>query len=355
VEYGRIVREAWSITARTRALWWLGAISAAQLVVYTVMVIAVVVPMTALPQIAYSTTAVESGFAVGTPSPRAQQLLGLAQWMGAHFVAITLGVLAVCALWLVLGVFDVAAQTGMVTQVNAVAARRSASVGAGLSDGFRLWWRAVSLLALAALPALVYLLIMAIVMFFTISLPLFLGTPPKAGAALIANLAISPLSGLVSLLSVPLGVLVQLALRFAFLDELPWRPAFGAAWRLAKRHFVEILLTYAVIALMSAAALTVFAALAAVVSGLASVLVLGGGLLLSAGNLGASGRAAGFGAIGVAGLLLLAFQAVLLVWQSAVWTLVWRDRSGKHPDSGADTNERAVSRGYAASTTEGSV
>jgi hypothetical protein len=355
VEYGRIAREAWSITARTRALWWLAAIAAAQLVAYAVMALAVAVPMTVLTQLVSSVASTESGLALGTPSPRAQQLLGLAQWMGSHFLALALGVVAVVLVWLVLGVFDVAAQTGMITQVDAVASQRPASLGAGLRDGFRLWWRSVALLALAVLPALVYLLVMAVVMFFTISLPLYLGQPPKASAALVANLAISPLAGLVSLASVPLGVLVQLALRFAFLDDLPWRSAFGASWRLAKMYFVEILLTYALIALVSVAALTTFAALAVVIAGLSSLIFLAGGLLLSSGDLALSGRIAGVGAAGVAGLLFLTFQAVLLVWQSAMWTLVWRDRSGKRRHSGAEANEGAVLRGLAASTTEGSV
>lgn len=354
MEYGRIAREAWSITARTRALWWLGAIAAAQLVAYTVVVGAVAVPMTALPQLASSVTSAESGFALGTPSPREQQLLSAAQWMGSHVVAITVGVAALFVVWVVLGVLDVAAQTGMVTQVDAVASRRPASLGAGLRDGFRLWWRAVALLALAALPALAYLLVMAIVMFFTISLPLFMGDPPRAGAALLANLAISPLSGIVSLVSVPLGVLVQLALRFAFLDDMVWRPAFGAAWRLAKKFFAEIVLVYALIALVSLAAMTVFALLAGLVAGLVSVLFLGGGLLLSGGDLPAAGRIAALGAAGVAGLLFLAFQAVLLVWQSAVWTLVWRDRTRNRPHLDADGNERAVPYDFSAAT-EGSV
>lgn len=354
MEYGRIVRDAWSITARTRALWWLGAITAAQLVIYAIVVVAVAVPMTALPQLASSVSAAESGFVLGAPSPREQQLFGAAQWMGAHFATITFGVGVVCVIWLVLGVFDVAAQTGMVTQVDAVASRRSASLGAGLRDGFRLWWRAVALLAVAALPALSYLLVMAIVMFFTISLPLYLGEPPKASAALVANLAISPLSGVVSLLGVPLAVLVQLALRFAFLDDLMWRPAFRAAWRLAKTHVVEILITYSLLALVSIAALTAFAVLAAVVSGLASVLLLGGGLLASAGDLATAGRTAGFGAAGVAGLLFLAFQAVLLVWQSAAWTLAWRDMQSDAQSQGPDGSERTAPRGVAARSMEGS-
>jgi len=355
VEYGRVLRDAWSITVRTRVLWWLGAISAAQVVVYAAIVAGLAVPMAAMPQIASTIMATDAGAVTGSDAVRQQLVLSAAQWIGSHLAAIAMGAVAVFSVWIVLGVFDVAAQTGIVAQVAAVAEHRSASLLAGLHDGFRLWWRAVALLALAAMPSLAYLLVMALALFVTVTLPLLMGQPPKVGAALISNLVLSPLSGIASLVAVPLGVLVQLALRFAVVDNAEWRPAFRAAWRLAKANLAEIALTYALILLVTTIAVTAFSAFAAAAAAVGGVLLLGAALLATAGDSAAAGNAAAVGAVSLVGLLFLGFQAVVFVWQSSVWTLLWRDRATlghKQDNSGLD---HAMVRGKADPAIEGGI
>jgi hypothetical protein len=353
VEYGRIVREAWSITVRTKSLWWLGGIAAAQVAVYLVVISGLVAPMAALPQLASAITASGTDLATGAPTGAEKALVAVGQWLGTHWPALATGAALVLAAWLVLGVLDVAAQTGIVTQANAVAERRTASARAGMRDGFRYWWRAVALLALAALPTMVYLLVMATVVFFTVSLPLYLGQPPNPGGAFAANLVLTPLSAVVSVTSVPLAVLVQIALRFAVIDDVVWRPAFRSAWQLAKSNLTEIFIAYALVALVSIAALFLFAFLAALLALIASVLFLGGALVFTSGDTSSAGRIALFGTAGFVALLFVAFQAVMFVWQSSVWTLVWRDRTcrGRGPD--ADRGEQTILRGSATPTTEG--
>jgi hypothetical protein len=257
-----------------------------------------------------------------------------------------MGALLVLSAWLVLGVLDVAAQTGMVAQVNAVAEHRPASFGSGLLDGFRLWWRAVALFALAALPTMAYLLVMAIVVLLTVSLPLYRGQPPQPATAFAANLALSPLSAIVSLVSIPLGVLVQLALRFAVVDDVAWRPAFSSAWRLARANLAEIAVVYVVVMLVSFAAFLLFAFGAAVLAVIASALLLGAAAVATSGDSAATGQVALFGTAGLVGLLFVAFQGVMFVWQSSAWTLVWRDRT--RPGSpGAGQEESTALRGSA--------
>jgi hypothetical protein len=353
VEYGRILRGAWTISVRTRALWWLGAISAAQVAVYSVVVAGLTAPLSVMPGFVSTIASIEAGDSSGLDAARAQPLFTAAEWLGAHLEVVVIGAIAVFSAWLVLGVFDVAAQIGIVTQVDAVAESRSASLTTGLRDGFRLWWRAVALLALAALPALVYLLLMALLVLFAVTIPLYLGQPPHAGAALLSNLVLAPLSGVVSLVSVPLVILVQLALRFAVIDDSAWRPAFGAAWRLAKAHLAEIAVTYLLLMLVTLVAVVAFAAIVAAAVAIGGVLLLGIALAATAGDIVAAGRAALWGAAGFAGLLLLALQAVMFVWQSSVWTLVWRDRTGYGPGVDVGEREGAPAGGIAAPTTEG--
>ena len=353
VEYGRILRGAWSITARTRALWWLGAIAAAQVAISAVVVAGLGVPLALMPGFASTIASIEAGASSELDSARALPFFTAAAWLGAHLGTVAIGAVAVFSVWLVLGVFDVVAQIGIVTQANAVAERDPASLATGLRDGFRLWWRAVALLALAALPTLAYLLLMALMVLFTVTLPLYLGQPPHAGAALVSNLVLAPLSGIASLVSVPLAVLIQLAMRFAVIDDSAWRPSFGAAWRLAKANLAEIAVTYVLLLLVALLAVIACAVLVAAAAAIIGVLLLGVALIATAGDTVAAGRAALWGAAGSAALLLLAFQAVMFVWQSSVWTLVWRDRTGRGPGSDIGTHVRGTPGGTAASTMEG--
>ena len=225
-----------------------------------------------------------------------QILVFAAQWVAARAGLIFAAMLGVfMLLWLVLGVLDVAAQVGMITQVDAVKERRTPSASAGMADGFRYWWRAVALLAIAALPALVYLLIVALVVLFTVSLPLFMGNQPAPGAALISNLVLTPLSAVSSLIAIPLAVLVQLALRFAVLENASWRPAFGRAWRLAKSALTEVAITYLLLVAVGfvvSMALMIVLALAGVV--LATIVLWGSAVVTGApGGTGVDDRACG--------------------------------------------------------------
>ncbi len=340
---------------RTRALWWLGAIAAAQMVVYAVVVGGLAAPMAALLQLSGTIAAGGTQAVTGAPAAAQQLLISAGLWLGAHLGAVVAVTAAVFSAWLALGVLDVAAQIGIVTQVDESARWRPASVRVGMRDGFRHWWRAIALFALAALPSLTYLLVMAVVVLVTVSIPLYMGELPKPGAAFVANMVLSPLSALVSLSAVPLGVLVQLALRFAVLENLAWRASVRSAWRLSKANLAEVAIAFLVVALVSSLATLAFVVAAAAAAAIASVLVLGAALLATSGDTASAGRIAGFGAAGFAGLLFLAFQAVMFVWQSAMWTLVWRDRTAAVVDSSVAERGSTIQRSVTAPTTEGSV
>ena len=135
-----------------------------------------------------------------------------------------------------------------------------------------------------------------------------------------------------------------------------WRPSFGAAWRLAKaRASPRSPSPTLLLVLVALLAVVAFAAVVAAAAAVVGALLLGIGLAVTAGDTLAAGRAALWGAGGFAALLLLAFQAVMFVWQSSVWTLFWRDRTGRGPRSDAGERERAASGGTTAPTTEGNL
>ncbi len=61
MNYGAIIAQAWDVTRRSRTLKRLAAISAAQLIVYSVVLVALLVPLTVLPQLTMSLSGNEQG------------------------------------------------------------------------------------------------------------------------------------------------------------------------------------------------------------------------------------------------------------------------------------------------------
>ena len=328
MDYWGIVREAWAITRRTRPLWWLGLISAAQIIAYTAVVVTISLPMALIPQLLIATAGPDGAVGPSDVAGSRARLVELAsRWLAVYWPALVAGVVLLLAVWVVLGVFDVASQPGLITQATAVVERRSASVSAGLRDGFRLWWRTVGLLAIAVLPALLYLLAMALVMFFTVSLPLYQQRLPDPRVAMTAQLMLSPLSTLATVVSIPLGVMVQLGLRDAVLRDVTAGDALKAGWVWLKTRFAEVALAYLTIVGVTLVAVLfvglVFGAFAAVVAVAAAFVSAAGG-----------GSAAAFAVVGCAiGVLafavFLALNAGLFTFTSVVWTLFWRRLTGQ--------------------------
>jgi hypothetical protein len=224
--------------------------------------------------------------------------------------------------WAVLLVIDVAAQGGLTSEGRRVLAGEGASFGRGLSFGMKRWWRTAVVMALPALPGLVYLLVVVIVLWAQLVRPLASGAPPDLaalGALANALSAISPLSYLSSLLAIPLGVWAMLALRFGLVDDLAWARAFGAAWALVRHRFVDVLLiTLIIYAIAYAAALVIGIMGTVLAAGFAFVVV----------SVATSGAASTAWLIGGAGILVLgvvlaAWSLAFSVYYSLVWTAFW--------------------------------
>ncbi len=328
MDYWGVVRQAWAVSRRTRPLWWLGVISAAQLVVYTFMMTLLLIPVVALPQVFIALGAASEDAAASAAIDRG---FGIASsYITAYGLPVLAGFVALMAFWIVLGVFDVAAQPGLITQTTESVEGRPTSVRAGMADGFRLWWRTVGLLVISAMPALLYVLAMGLLGLFTVSLPLLAGEMPDPIRIQVGYRLLSPLSTLVSLVSIPLGVWVALALRFAVLDDLEVRPALGAAWRVMKAEPAEVFLIYLVIAVVG---MIVGIPLAIVVT------LIVGGFAVAAVAVGVSGGAAaivpvvGISLVGllVIALVMFAFSSIWFVYTSVAWTLFWRRLTGRDP------------------------
>jgi hypothetical protein len=320
LDFGRIVSDSWRMMRTTRVLWWLALISGVQIALYSVIVGGMIAPLAVITQLMVS---VQQGGAQG--SGNAAKLdsftIEAGRWLSGNWPALAFVAFLLIALWAVAGIFDVAATAGLITQVDATAKHRPSSAASGLRNGFRLWWRTIGLLAVGAIPTLIYLLALALVMFFSVSLPLIRGVLPSPSAMAAGNAMTTPLSLLASLLSIPLGVLVALGLRFAVLGDCEWREAFGRAWALVKNRFVDVGLMYLIIVgIGSAISLAVVIAVSVLVTVFAFAVA---GVL--AANQGASALLVVLGGLlaAVCLALFLIVTVVVLMWQSVAWTIFW--------------------------------
>ena len=343
MEIGRIIKESWRITRRTPALSALGLISAVQISLYAVIVSLILVPMSLLTQLLVNPSVSGSDSATASRQESfAKATLAVSAWMGAHWSAIVVGIVALTSMWAAFGVFDVAATAGVVSQADPAAERRGASAGAGLRDGFKLWWRTAGLLGIAAIPSLVLMLAGAGFTLFAITLPITAGRLPAASALQLGSASSTGLSTIVGLVNIPLSVLVVVALRFAVLEGLHWKPALGQAWKLCRRHLADVFVAYLV--------LTGIVLAASLVLGVATMVVmLAGGVGVWA--LVAGGAAAASPPVlllaGAAALVLLAgyllFMVVALVWTSVTWTVLWREMTG-HGANGTNDPQPSLER-----------
>ena len=329
MDWSGLVRETFGVMRRGQALWKLALVSAIQAGLYAVLMGAVIVPMTLLTQVLAQTGSSTSPL---PPEFAATYLPQVLAWFSANASAIVGGVVVLMLLWAASGVFDVAATAGSISQTSALAESRDASFSQGVHDGFRVWWRTIGVLALAAVPALISLVGVAAATVLTVTIPIAQGHAPSVVAIGAGNAMNSLLSTVAGIVGIPLGVIAQLGLRYVVLDDMQPKRAWVSGWRLAKTRLVDVVLMYLLQAGVALAGAFAFAIVFGTLAGVLAITlaVLGG----SAGSF--SGAMVSVSAVGA--LLLLgvglAFSVMVLLWQSVVWTLFWRRATGVEPTEG---------------------
>jgi hypothetical protein len=340
VDWAGLVREAFALTRRGTALWRLGAVSAVQLVLYALLLSVAVIPMAVLTQL----LAVAESPDAAMPFVTLETMSQVLSWVSDHRLGIAAAVLSLFCVWVTSGVFDVAATAGTISQTGRLADNRQATFSQGMRDGFRAWWRTVGLLAIAAIPTLISLAVLAVITLLTITIPIAQGQSPSPAAISAGSMANSALSGVLGLMAIPLGVIALLGMRYVVFEDAGWKPAWQSAQELARTRLADVVIMYLV---QMAVVWLSSVAFALVAGSLSAVLVVSVALIVGAAH-SFSGAAFFVSALGVLALTVgsVGYFMFVVVWQSVAWTLFWRRVRGAAsvvPRTGASVPDASVS------------
>jgi len=346
MDYGSLIRQAWTITWHYRFLWLLGILAGG----------AVGMP---------SLNGGNTGWQTGSNSRDMQQLrpdlaaaaAGLEQWALAN-IGLLIGVAVVgVLLGLTLLVLSFIAQGGMAQATADLATGHTSSLGRAWSAGLRLFWRyvglwlvllaagiilaaiiggvvaAVSLVAVAGNAtgvgvAIGALAAAAIVVGFVVFVVRLLGetSVPRWLIVIAATLFALPLFTVLAVVALGLSIVVAFAQRAIAVENVGPIDALRSGWQLARAHLGESLLTWLInVGLAIATALTALL-------GIGAVVVLFGGIGWTIFSL-AGLTAPTVAYIGVGGVALLALILTLTGIANAFfwtyWTLAYLRLSGR--------------------------
>lgn len=310
MDYFGVVREAWGLVRRERGLWGLGAIELLHHLMLWLLMLVVMLPVVLLAMVA---AASRDSVAMSTFGD------GVAFWLASRYVELMALLVAVFLAYTAAAVLSLAAQAGIVSETAKTLAGEKPSATAGLAVGFKRWWRAAAILALPALPGLLYALLLAILVRSLVAAPLAAGEQLDFVQLQAVMSGLSPVSWLVGLVALPLGVLAAVALRIGIIEDTEWRVALKDAWRFCREHLTHVALLFLVLYLVAFAATLVAELAIGMVGG-----VFGVGAVLVGTSAGLEAGVA-VGAVGIVALLVLlaAFMAGLGLVSSVSWTMMW--------------------------------
>ncbi|MBA4370027.1 MAG: hypothetical protein C0418_00405 [Coriobacteriaceae bacterium] len=300
MDYVGILKKAWNVTWRHKALWMFGFLAGSS------------------GGSSYNTGS-NYRSSSGDLSPQlSQQYSVFENWFAENLalLAVLVGLLVMVAI--VFWVLSVMAHAALVHQVNEAEEGRPVSISAGFSAGFRYWGRTFLIFLALGLPILVLALLFVALMLVAI-VPL---AQAEGGGDALAALPLLCGGGIVVfvlllVVGFVVGILQHLALRYAILEERPAFDAIGAAWGAMRSRFKDVLIMWLLM-------LAVGAGYGLATGLLAIVLVLPAVLLLFTGNI--------FGFLG----LILVLAAIMVVpsaiWGafiSAAWTVFFRRLTGR--------------------------
>jgi len=309
--YGDIIKRAWRITWRYRALWVLGLFAG-------------VAGSSSGGGSGGNNRSSGSGSDFGAFS-RAMRPERWAEQLGRVLPVLIAGALILFALCIVLWILHVAARGGLVHAVNEIEEGRPFTLGAAWSAGFGRFWRLLGLSIVLGLPLAVVGLGLGLAVAVPILLPLMRGEAPgpESFVPLCGAFAIGVPLLLVG--GVILGIMQELGLRSIMLDDMGVFDAASAGWRSFRTRIKDTLIMWFVNFGLNL--------LAGIVIAIPIVVII----LAAIVPVGFSAYGGAFGpviaisvvAVFIVTLVLMVYTAIWGTFTSALWTVFFRRLTGR--------------------------
>jgi len=315
MDYTEILTRAWQITWRHKWLWVLGLFAGGS----------------------YSSSSGSSwqesfdpSGASGTPS------LGGLEWTLIALVGVV-----VIAIGLVFWVLGIAARAGLIAQVDRADGGVAPSLREGWRVGFRLFWRTFGMSVVLFGPLVLLFSAALAASFVPLIGPLLAGAEEPSFAAFGGFCGVLVLAVIVMIpLGIVLGILYELALRYAVLEDRRWSDAIKTGWGALRARPGSVAAVWAI-------GLGISIAMGAVVAVIAGIALLPF-LLPAMSSLETGSDTGPLVLFAVVALLVspvfLLLSAVFNTLRSAIWTVFWRRLHGKVADQEVAALHRTVAQ-----------
>jgi len=301
MDYTSILKRAWTVTWRFKILWLFGLFAGAG-------------------------TGGGGGNGGGTNTrsgaPFGNDTAAVTRFLEQNAAILILAGLAILVLGLVWFVVGVAARGGLIHLVNEAEEGREVRAGDGWSVGFHKWGRVFGVQFLAGLPLLIMALVVgvaaavALVGVFSSGQPLDSATSAVAGM-FVSGCCFLVVFGMIAIvLGVVLGIVAELALRYAVLEDRFVIESLKLGWRDLRSKRGAFL--------MFAIMFGVGIAYGILVAVVAVALMLPGILAIMAGGVAVGGLM-----VLVAALILALPAAIYSTFYHAAWTIFFRKMTGR--------------------------
>lgn len=313
MDYGEIITKAWTITWNNKFLWVLGFLAA-------------------LTSVGSNSNSFQSSFNesdfVNNPQLAAQ--------MGIMFMAL---MCVISIIGIILWLLSVAARGGLIDGVNRIDDGEQVTLGEAFSAGTSAIWRLLGVYLLAYLPMIIAGIMIAILTFMAVGSAIAMDTlaqnPEQFGEAIAGSMGLLVLCMCVLICAlIPVGIVLSFIAEFAaratVIQKMRITESLSQGWNIFKTNLGSILL---LALLMFVIGVMVSFALGIVMLPLSLVIFAPMfASLFRDGTMGGMNIAWTVGGSLCLGIFGAALMSVVQTWSSAVWTLAYKEFTGKDPD-----------------------
>jgi hypothetical protein len=310
MDYGAILKKSWDIVWRHKILWLFGLFAGAGSAVNF--------------NYNYGSGSRSTGSTTGLSSAVRAGWLAFQRFLEQNLGVIIIAFIVLFLVGLLLWIVSVAARGGLIHLANEAETGREVRAGDGWSTGFHKWGRVFGIEFLVALPALLLAFVLAGVVGVAAVAALRSGGSQEALSRAVAGLACGGICFvvvfgiMVAVISVVLGMIAQVALRYAVLQDQRVMDSLKQGWRdlWGRRGVFTMALIQFGVGIAYGIAVGIVAVILVVPAVIAFV---------------AGGWLVGSVMIAVAILVLIVPSSVYSAFYHTAWTLFFRRMTGMEP------------------------